>query len=143
MPDAELIAAYRSTSYRIVGGDGSILAEARIDEPSAAVDTILVANRAGSGVFITGWNPRSEPTEPAANAAAHDRLERALRDRGIRFLAHVGVGADPSWSEHGLFALDLAVEHALALADALGQHAVVLVRRGEPARLLLTDEERS
>jgi ribulose-5-phosphate 4-epimerase/fuculose-1-phosphate aldolase len=142
MPEPELIAAYRTTSYRILAGDGSILAEARIDERSATVDSVLAANGAGSGVFITGWNPRSEPTDPAANAAAHDRLERGLRALGVRFLDHVGVGADPSWSEHGLFALDLDLQDALALADALEQHAVVLVRLGEPARLLFTDEER-
>ena len=142
MPDPELLAAYRTTSYRILAGDGSTLAEARIDTRSEATDAVLAAHGAASGVFVTGWNPRSEPTDPAANAAAHDRLERALRDRGIRFLDHVGVGADPSWSEHGVFALDLDTHAALALADAFAQHAVVLVRIGEPARLLLTDEER-
>ena len=141
MPDAALIAAYRTTSYRIVAADGSLLAEARIDRRSGTVDSILAARGAGSGVFITGWNPRSEPTDPERNRAAHERLERALRELGTRFLDHVGVGEDPSWSEHGVFALDLGVTDALALARAFEQHAVVLVRSGEPARLLLTELE--
>ncbi len=61
-----------------------------------------------------------------------------LTRRGARFLPHVGVGADPAWTEHGVFVLDLEIADALALAAAYGQNAVVAIARGEPARLLLT-----
>ncbi|MGE3291896.1 MAG: DUF3293 domain-containing protein [Geminicoccaceae bacterium] len=89
-------------------------------------------------MFVTGWNPRSVPTAHALNLLAHRRLERELHARNVRFLPHRGVGSDPSWREEGVFALDLPVAEGLELALAFEQNAIVAVRIGEPARLLVT-----
>ncbi len=137
---AELVEAYRSTRYRVVSSDDAVEAEAMIDMPSRELDLLLARHGAGCAVFITAWNPRSEAQGRAVNEAAQRRLEHELRLRGTRFLPHVGVGADPAWeAERGVLALDLPPAEALALAVAYGQHAVVAVEPGQPARLLLTE----
>ncbi len=134
-----LIAAYVGTAYLILDRDGAGVAEARIGETSRDIDALLDSHGARSGVFVTGWNPRSEVADGAANDAAHAALQRTLAERGVRFLPHIGIGADPRWTERGLFALDLDPADALALATDFAQNAVVLVCAGEQARLLPTE----
>ena len=138
MDAADLISAYHGTSYQVLDCWGAVLGAARIDQISQNVDELLSVHGAASGVFITGWNPRSAPTERSRNEAAHRRLESELRARGIRFLPHRGVGSDPSWSEEGVLALDLPIDKALELASLFQQNAIVAVEPGKPARLLLT-----
>ena len=138
MDAADLISAYHGTSYQVLDCWGAVLGAARIGQISPNVDELLSAHGAASGVFITGWNPRSAPTERGRNEAAHRRLENELRARGIRFLPHRGVGSDPSWSEEGVLALDLPIDKALELASLFQQNAIVAVEAGKPARLLLT-----
>ena len=116
-----------------------MLAEARVGGRSPDIDRLLEGQGARSGVFITAWNPRSQPVPRSRNEAAHQRLEQELRRCGIRFLAHLGVGADPAWEpEQGMFALDLSLAHALELAVAFGQNAIVKVEHGQPAELVAT-----
>ena len=137
----ELLQAYRATRYQIVEPTAAlpVLAEARIGSRSPEVDRLLEGHDAGSGVFITAWNPRSQVVPRAGNEAAHRRLEHALRRLDIRFLAHRGVGADPTWEpEQGLFALDLPRALALDLAVTFGQNAIVLIAHGQPAELVAT-----
>lgn len=136
----ELIAAYRGTRYAVLDGEGGTLAEACIDEVSSDIDGLLDAHGATSGVFITAWNPRSEPTDDEVNAAAHARMVEQLEASGRTVLAHAGFGEDPGWRpEHGLFVLDLAEPEAIELAVEYEQNAVVVVQRGGPAMLVLTD----
>lgn len=136
--DATLLAAYRSTSYRVLDGAGRVLAEARVDRASPSVDALLAAHGAGSGVFLSAWNPGSVARPAAANREAHARLLGELDRRGVRYLPHAGVGDDPSWAEDGVFVLDLATDQAVALASAYGQNAIVVVAVGEPAALIFT-----
>lgn len=138
MDTADLIAAYHGTSYQVLDLLGVVLGTARIGQLSRGIDELLSARGAASGVFITSWNPRSALTERGLNEAAHRRLEGELRARGFRFLPHLGVGSDQSWSEQGVFALDLPAAQALELASLFQQNAIVIARVGEPAQLLLT-----
>jgi hypothetical protein len=136
----ELLAAYRGTRYAVLAPDGGTLAEARIGQHCPDVDAVLDRHGADSGVFITAWNPRSIPTDDEINADAHSRLATRLAERGLAVLAHAGFGQDPAWRpEHGFFVLDLSEREALDLAVELEQNAVVVVRRGEPAQLVLSD----
>lgn len=128
---ADLLRAYRATRYGV--GDGG--AFATIDARSPAIDAVLDAHGARSGVFVTAWNPGSSPSDPAANRAAHARLTADLA--GWRHLPHVGEG-EGDWREEGLFVLDLPETTAVDVARRHGQVAIVIVRRGEPARLVLT-----
>ena len=72
----ELIQAYRVTRYLVVesGDRAAVLAEARVGQPSPEIDRLLDGQGARSGVFITAWNPRSQPVARARNEAAHQRL---------------------------------------------------------------------
>ena len=134
-----LIASYLGTAYQVFDPEGRMTAEARIGERSETTDTLLQAHGVETGVFITAWNPRSVAQDRTANDAAHGFLAQALAERGVQFLPHAGVGADPGWTEHGLFALGLGVADARALACTFGQYAIVVVRVGAPAELLLTE----
>ena len=135
----DLVAAYRSTRYAVFGADGGTLAEALIDRHVPEVDVLLDAYDARSGVFVTAWNPRSEPTDDGINADAHARMAAALATDGLVTLPHAGFGEDPAWrAEHGFFVLDLPEEKAVALAVAYAQNAIVVVERGAAARLVLT-----
>jgi hypothetical protein len=138
MDASALIAAYHDTAYQVLNHDGLLLGEARIGRCSRDIDDLLSKHCAIAGVFVTAWNPRSTPASQVANEAAHRRLEDELRARDIRFLPHRGVGSDPSWSEEGVFALDLPITEALELASLFQQNAVVAIEAGKPARLLLT-----
>ncbi|MFO1060114.1 MAG: DUF3293 domain-containing protein [Dongiaceae bacterium] len=83
---------------------------------------------AASGVFITAWNPRSEPLSRAENEAAHRRLEAEVAALGLPALPHRGFGADPAWEpEEGLLVLGLDAAAALRLAEAHGQNAIATV----------------
>jgi hypothetical protein len=138
MKTGDLIAAYHGTEYQVLDRHSAVLAAVRVGEASPEFDALLARHGAASGLFITGWNPRSAHVERGLNELAHQRLEGELRARGVRFLPHRGVGADPSWSEEGLFALDLSIGQGIELALAFEQYAIVTVRIGEPARLRLT-----
>ncbi|MET0820589.1 MAG: DUF3293 domain-containing protein [Aeromicrobium sp.] len=136
----ELLAAYRGTRYAVIDVAGGTLAEARVGEHRPELDAVLDAHGAASGVFITAWNPRSVPTDDDTNAAAHARLASMLAGRDLVALAHAGFGQDPAWrAEHGFFVLDLPESEALEIAVELEQNAVVVVRRGAPAQLVLSD----
>ncbi|MFC5676509.1 DUF3293 domain-containing protein [Aeromicrobium endophyticum] len=136
----ELLAAYRATRYAVLDVDGGMLAEARIGEHRPDVDAVLDAHGATSGVFITAWNPRSAPTHDDVNADAHARMAGLFAARGFVALPHAGFGEDPAWrAEHGFFVLDLPEQAALRLAVEFAQNAVVVVRRGESAQLVLSD----
>jgi len=136
---AELVAAYRSTRYTVLDAVGEVVAEARVDEPSPAIDAVLEQHGATSGVFVTAWNPRSEPTADDVNAVAHARLADDVDALGLDALPHAGIGTDAAWHpEHGLLVLDLPEPEAIDLATSYGQNAIVVVERGRPARLVLT-----
>jgi hypothetical protein len=136
----ELLAAYRGTRYAVIDVDGGTLAEARVEQHCPDVDAVLTAHGAASGVFITAWNPRSVPTDDQTNAEAHAQLAAVLDGRGWTALPHAGFGEDPDWRpEHGFFVLDLPEAEALRIAVEFEQNAVVVVRRGAPAQLVLSD----
>jgi hypothetical protein len=135
----DLLREYERTRYVVLDDLGIGRASVGIGETSDDIDAVLDDYGAASGVFITAWNPRSEPTGEDVNDEANDRLEADLSEAGSVILPHIGVGYDPAWEpEHGFFALDLAEAEAVELAVAHGQNAVVVVERGRPARLVIT-----
>lgn len=134
----ELVQHYLATTYTVLDGAGEVVASATIGERSPTIDALLKQHRAKTGVFITAWNPRSEPTDPDVNATAHDKLVRQMADLRLVGLPHEGRGADSSWTESGLFVLDLDLQRAVAFATSMGQNAVVLCERGREAALVLT-----
>lgn len=105
--------AFRNTGY-LVCLDPAEWACIRIDQPLPAVLQALVGDRPWG--FITAWNPRSEPHEPAANLAAQRELLAALRARPDTVVyPGIGIGAG-GWHEPSLFVIgpDSAVLDTLA-----------------------------
>ena len=104
-----------------------------------SIDRLLEGQGARSGVFITAWNPRSQPvprseTKPRISGSSRSSADAAFGSWRISAWGH------PAWEpEQGMFALDLSLAHALELAVAFGQNAIVKVEHGQPAELVATD----
>lgn len=123
---SRLLAAYRRTDYE---ADGAV---ARIGERSAAVDALLRRLGAREGAFVTAWNPWSRRAQAGRNA----RMMARLREASRRLRAAEGEGRGRGWSErHLLLAAD--PHRAAVLARRFRQSAMVVVRTGAPARLVL------
>ncbi len=100
--DESLLAAFRATHY-LVCLDFVEWVDIRIDQPLPAALQVLVATQAWG--FITAWNPRAEPRDPADNLAAQRQLLAALRAwPGAAIHPGVGIGAS-GWHEPSLFVI--------------------------------------
>jgi Protein of unknown function (DUF3293) len=122
-----LLAAYRRTAYE---ADGAV---ARIGSRSAAVDVLLRRLRgARQGAFVTAWNPCSRPMPRGWN----ERMQARLRQAARRLPRAEGWGRGRGWAEHSLL-LAADPRRAAVLARRFRQNAIVAVRRGRPARLVL------
>ena len=136
-----LRAAYEATAYWVEAGPGRRFA-IRCGERSTDADELLVAAGVETWAFITACNPRSARLSDADNAARMDRLAKTIRDRGLPYLPGAGEGDDPDWpAEPSLLVLGIAEHEAASLARVWDQHAVVVGRRGEPARLVWIDPD--
>lgn len=118
--------AYRRTSYEAAG------AVAQVGRRSAAVDALLARLGSGQGAFVTAWNPFSRAMPWGWN----DRMGQLLRDATRRIPRAEGWGRAAGWGEqHLLLATD--PRRAVVIARRFRQNAIVVVRRGQPARLVL------
>ena len=113
-----LLAAYRRTRY--VVGDVVV----RIGRRSAGASPLREA------VFITAWNPYSRRMPVEWNRRMQARLVERLRAADYV----PAVGADRGWSEDHLMVAMPAVKAAV-LARRFRQNAIVVLRRGQVARL--------
>ena len=111
---------------------------ARIGHRSPACDRLLARLGGRTGGFVTAWNPFSQRRPEKWNRRRQAALLTAARRLPI---AH-GRGSAPergqggSWSEeHLLIAAD--PRRIAVLGRRFGQHAIVVVARGQPARLRL------
>lgn len=132
---AALIDAYRASVYRVALPDGPL--DLAIGATSAALDALLARHDLQEWAFITAYNPRSIPSDAAANRAADAALRRAIAERGWPRYDGAGVPADQRWlpePSHLVLGIDLAA--AIALARCFDQNAIVAGRRGEAARLI-------
>jgi hypothetical protein len=122
--DAELIAAYQRTEYRVRDGVHAFVL--RIEEPSPLLQACHAAHRVQCSAFLTAWNPRSTPTPPDLNRAAMARLERELDALGLRWLRGEGIDPAGDWpGEPSLLALGLDRSAAIVLARRFAQNAIV------------------
>jgi hypothetical protein len=123
-----LLAAYRRTRYAV--GDVVV----RIGRRSRQVDALLTGQR--EGVLITAWNPRSRLMPPGWNRRLQLRLLERVRSAGHGAAVEAAMGADRRWSEDHLLLLMPAVK-AATLGRRFRQNAIVVLRRGQRARLLV------
>jgi hypothetical protein len=111
-----------------------------VDAPSRGLQDLQRALRVDCAAYVTAWNPMSEVTPPAANAAAHERLVAAVRERSLASLD--GEGKDPSgqWpGEHSLLVPGLALADAVGLARRFRQAGILWADVSAVPRLCILD----
>ncbi|MDR3532546.1 MAG: DUF3293 domain-containing protein [Rhodopila sp.] len=121
-----LLRAYRMTCYEVAG------IQVRIGRRSSAMDACLLSYGVHEAVFITAYNPFSRPMPPGWNRRMQARLAQAVRRRPVL----VASGHWRRWSEAHLVVFG-DVRPARGLARRFRQNAIVIVRRGQPARFLV------
>lgn len=123
---AKLHRAYRRSTYEAAG------AVVSIGRRSRAIDALLCRLGARQGGFVGAWNPFSRRMPRGWN----DRMLARLRNAARRLPQAEGSGGDRHWRErHLLLAGD--PRRLAALGRRFRQAAIVIVRHGAPARLVV------
>ncbi|MGY1424952.1 DUF3293 domain-containing protein [Lysobacter sp. A289] len=131
----ELSAAYASARY-VVKLDGDTL-PLQVGHHAADLEAYWPAKRY---LFITAWNPASEPRSDTANTAADVVLETRLDAIGAARLRAWAEAPDGGWQEPGWLLADIDDNTVDRLASEFGQAAVLAWCRGEPVRLRMSIE---
>ena len=96
------------------------------------MDALLARLGAARGAFVTAWNPCSRAMPWGWN----DRMGQRLRAATRRIPRAEGWGRARGWGEqHLLLATD--PRRAAVIARRFRQNAIVVIRRGQKARLVL------
>lgn len=127
---AELADAYAVAAYA-VRLDGDVL-PLRVGEPARDLEAYWPAQRY---VFITAWNPASQPPSDSTNEAADVALVARIDALGAARQSAFAEDGDGHWREPGWLVADLDLATADKLAREFGQAAVLTWQRGAPVRL--------
>lgn len=130
---AQLDAAYRAAAY-VVAVPREPTLTLRIGERSQRLARLLVRHGVRDWAFVTAYNPRNRRRSTGRNAQALRVLRGALRGRSL-LLSADGRADDSSWCEASVFAAPMTAARAMRLGRQFQQYAVVVGRRGGPARL--------
>lgn len=136
--DNELIAAYRSTDYRVRLAQGGF-ASLQVDAPAPVALRALIGPH--SWAFMTAWNPGSQRRPRDQNHAAQQALLAALRKLPSMVAIRPAIGVGRDWREPSLFVVGPALAETDALAQQFQQNAYVHGLAGGHARLRLTSGE--
>ncbi len=132
MPDASLDSAYRATDY---------IVDHPSDQFCIHIGELSPTIEARDWAYITACNPRSRQLPLHENTRRMLMLEQEVLARGYRFLRGEARGQDRKWPvEPSLLILDIDETTAVELALQFDQAAIVVGRRGEPARLVWIDD---
>lgn len=127
---------YEKTTYCVHAGAKRPICF-RVGGRSVRLDALLERYGAARWAFITAWNPQSRQLPANENVARQNALLERLIAAGIRCLPGEGRGEDPTWPpEESILAFDIQPYVARALGRDFGQFAIVIGRRGRPARLV-------
>jgi hypothetical protein len=135
--DAQLIAAYAQTHYRVLG---VLPFTVLIAQPCAALDSLMQQHGKASASYITAWNPYSRQPFPsrAENRAAHAQLKADLQDMSLPFLPAIGLDPKREWrGEPGFLVLGLNTSQLQNLCLRYGQNAAVYGELGSAPDLWL------
>ena len=126
MISARLRRAYLSTRYRA----GSVAV--RIGWHNHDLDALLADLATRTAVFVTAWNPLSRRKPDGWNR----RMQRRLGERLRRYRTLCASGSLRRWrEEHLLVVAD--PRPVTRLARLFHQRGEVVIRRGQPAQLVL------
>jgi len=127
--------AYEQTDYVVFDGNRTV--RFRAGSRSASLAALLVRHGAQRWAFLTAWNPGSQPLSRTENVNRQNGLLDRLVTDGYRCLRGEGRSADAAWPpEESALALDIPEGTARALGRTYGQLAIVVGRRGGPAKLV-------
>jgi len=104
---------------------------ARIGQHSAALDLLLHSMDVREAIFVGAWNPRGRKVALGINL----RMEARLVEFAARPPARRGKGFGPGWSESHLL-LGVRKRRGIVIARRFRQAAIVMVRRGQPPKLI-------
>jgi hypothetical protein len=117
--------AYHMTQYTVAG------ITLHIGRRSAAMDRLLRSRRQPEAAFITAYNPFSHPMPPGWNR----RMQRCLAQAAHRWPVLPASGHWRRWCESH-FVIFAPRPCMRVLARRFRQHGIVILRRGQPARLI-------
>ncbi len=131
----QLVAAYNSTNYRVLGQEPFDL---RIGQASDPLLGLYEEYRCASAALITAWNPFSVAASNSDNAAAEARLERELVGRSIPFIKAIGEDTSGGWpSETGVLALGITMDVAKTIGNDFRQNAIVWIAEDGVSQLII------
>ncbi|MEQ9814522.1 MAG: DUF3293 domain-containing protein [Azospirillaceae bacterium] len=133
MASIGLARAFDGTRYRVTTPAGAVtLVPGRrcpaLDRQLAAGEMLLV---------LTAWNPRGRQAARAVNRVRQRLLEARLRRRGHAWWPAVNAPGDPVWEEPSLAVPTRRPLEIAVLARRFAQAAVLVQRRGRPARVVM------
>ena len=117
-----LLLAYRQTDYRVCG--------CRLRIGRRVPGALFARIGARVAVLVTAWHPRSRRMPAAWNR----RMQRNLRQRLRRFAVLDAQGRGRGWCE-AMLLVGGDPRPVIRLARRFRQNAVVVLRRGQAARL--------
>ena len=130
-----LMDAYRRTSFEAETPVGHLAI--RVGQTCPPLDALLDMHGAHEWAFITACNPGSVPLADAENVTRMRDLRQAIAGRELTAFDGQGVPDRGDWQpEPSVLILGLPRQAALAIGRQFGQLAIVVGRRGEPARLV-------
>ncbi len=133
----EIIKAYRSARYRVMGTEPPFVL--RVDEPSVELASLLKNSKGQGAAFITVDNPQSRVVSNEQNLQARRSFMKEIEEKGFQF--YLGVGEDPvgQWpGEQSFLVLGISLETAENLGNKYGQNAVLWAGlKGVPQLILL------
>mgnify|MGYP000200080785 CR=1 FL=1 len=134
-----LARAFAGTCYRVTTPAGAVtLVPGR---RCSALDRQLAAGEAL--VLLTAWNPRGRIAAPVVNRIRQRRLEGLLHRRGFAFWPAVNAPGDPAWEEPSLAVTTRRPTELALLARCFEQAAVLVLRRGRPAKVVMLGPRRA
>jgi hypothetical protein len=99
---------------------------------------VLSKYGAQAAVFVTAWNPHSRVLGRALNHQRQCRLEMQLGTMGLPYLRGEGRGEVGDWPpERSALVLGVTRERAKAIGRLWQQNAIVFVRFGRAAQLIM------
>jgi hypothetical protein len=130
--DEQLRRVYENTDYCIHEPAFCL----RIGEACPPLEALLRKKKARLAVFITAWNPGSQPLSARENEQRQATLLDVARAGGWAFYSGYGQGRDGQWpAEESILLIGPDEENARRLGRVFGQVAIVGYPQGGPAEL--------
>ena len=98
----------------------------KIDQYSPELHSLYSQTGARSALFITAWNPYSQPLSDNENEIRQQYLIKSIAAAGYEYHPGEGKHPDNNWpAEKSIFILGSSKEDSVELGKKYGQNAVV------------------